>query len=178
MTAADVTIEEIETGAAAAAFAAGQLDAVGAFAPFTSVAMERTGAHVLFDSADYPGSIPDHLVLSGEFVDSRPDDVQKFIEAWFLTLEYIEANHDEAVGIMADLGGVTPEEYATYDAGTTIFTLQENLDAFEDGTDYSSLHFAAREISTFLVTAEFIEAAPDLATLLDSTFVQAYADSQ
>jgi NitT/TauT family transport system substrate-binding protein len=178
MSADDVTIQELETGAAAAAFAAGQLDAVGAFAPFTTVALEREGSHALFDSSDYPGSIPDHLVLSGEFVDSRPDDVQKLIEAWFLTLEYIDANQDESVGIMSDLAGVTVEEYASYDAGTTIFSLDDNLATFEEGDDYSSLQFAAREISTFLVEAGFIEAAPDLTALLDPTFVQAYADSQ
>ena len=58
------TIVNLETGAAAAAFAAGQLDAVGAFAPFTTQALKRSGSKVLFTSKDFPGSIPDHLVVS------------------------------------------------------------------------------------------------------------------
>lgn len=178
MTADDVDIQEIETGAAAAAFAAGQLDAVGVFAPFTTQAMEREGAHVLFDSSDYPGSIPDHLVMSGEFVDERPGDVQKLIEAWFLTLDYIQDNPEEATQIMADRAGVSVEEYESYAAGTTIFTLDENLEAFAEGDDYKSLHYATEQITAFLTDAGFIEGEPDLSKMLDPTFVQAYADSQ
>jgi NitT/TauT family transport system substrate-binding protein len=51
---ADVEIVNLETGAAAASFAAGQLDAVGAFAPFTTQALKRSGSKVLFTSKDFP----------------------------------------------------------------------------------------------------------------------------
>ena len=105
LTAADVEIVNLETGAAAAAFASGQLDAVGVFAPFTTQALIREGSHTLFTSAMFPGAIPDHLVLSREIVDSRPEDVQKIIEAWFKTLEYIAANPADAVAIMAKARG-------------------------------------------------------------------------
>ena len=173
----DVEIVNLETGAAAAAFASGQLDAVGVFAPFTTQALIREGSHVLFTSADFPGAIPDHLTLSREVVETRPDDVQKIVEAWFRTLEYIEANPEEAIAIMAERAGVTPEEYAQYDAGTTIFSVQENLAAFEDGDDFTSLQFVADEIVPFLIDAAFIESAPDLSGLFDPSFVQAYADA-
>lgn len=174
----DLDVQNLETGAAAAAFAAGRMDGVGVFAPFTTQALEREGSHTLFTSADFPGSIPDHLVLSGELVDERPEDVEKLIEAWFLTLEYIDENPDESTQIMAGRAGVAVEDYETYDAGTTIFTLEENLEAYEEGDDYTSLHYAASEISTFLLDAGFIESAPDLSVMLDATFVTAYADSQ
>ena len=139
LTAADVEIVNLETGAAAAAFASGQLDAVGVFAPFTTQALIREGSHTLFTSAMFPGAIPDHLVLSREIVASRPEDVQKIIEAWFKTLEYIAANPADAVAIMAKRAGVTAEEYADYDAGTTIFTAAQNLTAFAAGDDFMSL---------------------------------------
>lgn len=174
----DVTIVNLETGAAAAAFASGQLDAVAVFAPFTTSALERSGSHVLFTSKDFPGSIPDHLVLSGQLVDERPDDVQKLIEAWYLTLDYIAANPDEALDIMSKRAGVSVDEYKSYDAGTTIFTLDQNLTAFASGTDYVSLPYAGQQIAEFLQTAGFIDAAPDLTRLLDGRFVKAYADSQ
>lgn len=51
----DVIIKPLETGAAAAAFVAGQVDAVGAFAPFTTQALEREGSKILISSADFPG---------------------------------------------------------------------------------------------------------------------------
>ena len=51
----DVEIVPLETGAAAAAFAAGQVDAVGAFPPFWSTALQREGSKELVTSADFPG---------------------------------------------------------------------------------------------------------------------------
>ena len=43
----DVVIEPLETGAAAAAFAAGKVDAVGAFPPFWLTALKREGSKEL-----------------------------------------------------------------------------------------------------------------------------------
>lgn len=174
----DVEIVPLETGAAAAAFAAGQLDAVGVFAPFTTLALTLEGSHILFTSADHPGAIPDHLALSREVVEQRPEDVQKIIEAWFKTLEYIAANPEAAVAIMAERAGVTPEEYASYDAGTTIFSVEDNLAAFADGDDFTSLSYVAEQIVPFLIAAEFITEEPDLSGLFDASFVEAYASMQ
>ena len=54
------------------------------------------------------GSVFESL-LSRELVESRPDDVQKIVDAWFMTLEWIDANPDEAVAIMSERAGVTPD---------------------------------------------------------------------
>ena len=178
MTAANVNLQNLETGAAAAAFAAGQLDAVAVFAPFTTQAIQRTGSKVLFTSKDFPGSIPDHLVVSGDLADKHPDQAQKLVDAWFKTLDWIHANPDEATQIMATRAGVSVADYQTYDEGTTIFTLQQNLDAFKDGTDYKSLPYSAQKETTFLTDAGFITATPDLSKLLMDKFVKAYAAGQ
>src|SRR5829696_6478788 len=63
LSASDIDFQPLETGAAAAAFASGRLDAVGAFAPFTTQALARSGSKALTTSADFPGAIPDHLVF-------------------------------------------------------------------------------------------------------------------
>ncbi|HWO93381.1 MAG TPA: ABC transporter substrate-binding protein [Dehalococcoidia bacterium] len=172
----DVNIVNLETGAAAASFAAGQLDAVGVFAPFTTRALEREGAHALFTSADFPGSIPDHLVLSRELVESRPDDVQKLVEAWFRTLEYIEENPDEALEIMAERAGVSVEDYRSYEEGTTIFSAEQNLEAFAPGDDFTSLQFAAEEIADFLVASGLAEERPETDGIFEPRFVEAYVE--
>ncbi len=175
MTPADVDLQPLLTDAAAAAFASGRLDAVGAFAPFTDVARERQGSKVLFSSADFPGAIPDHLVMDAAFVQARPGDVQKLVDAWFDTIDYIGANADEAVAIMAKRAGVDVAAYREYDAGTTIFTLADNVEALAPGNDQKHLDFAARQIATFLVDSKLVDTAPDLAGLLDPTFVTARA---
>lgn len=171
----DISLQPLLTDAAAAAFASGQVDAVGAFAPFTDTALERPGSKVLFSSADFPGAIPDHLVMDRGFVEKRPGDVQKLVDSWFETLAFIAANADEAIAIMAKLGGVDVEAYRTYDAGTTIFTVADNVEAFTPGDSQKNLDFAARQITAFLLDSKLIDTAPDLAGLFDPTFVRARA---
>ena len=176
--ATDVQIVNLETGAAAASFASGQLDAVGVFAPFTTQALKREGSHTLFSSKQFPGSIPDHLVMSSKFVADHPAEVQKLVEAWFKTLDYIKANPDKAIDIMSKRAGVSKDEYKSYDAGTTLFSVADNTKAFASGKDFTSLRFAAGEISKFLLDSGFTKTQPDLAKLLEPRFVKAYADKK
>ncbi len=171
----DIDFKPLATDAAAAAFAAGQLDAVGVFAPFTTTALERPDSKALFTSAEFPGAIPDHLVFSRAFVEDNPGEVQKLVDVWFDTLAYIAAHKDEAVAIMARRAGVSVDDYAAYDRGTTVFTAEQNLQAFAPGDDMSHLDFAARRISTFLKEAGLVDKEPDLTGLLDAGFVEAHA---
>jgi NitT/TauT family transport system substrate-binding protein len=169
----DVSFQPLETGAAAAAFASGRLDGVGAFAPFTTQALKRSGSHALFTSSEFPGAIPDHLVVSKALRDKRPKDVQKLVDVWYQTMQWIKSHHAEAVAIMAKRAGVSVADYESYDKGTTIFTLQQNLDAFAPGNDIAHLDFAARKIADFLLSVKLIDKVPDLAGMLDPAFVKA-----
>jgi NitT/TauT family transport system substrate-binding protein len=179
MTAADVNIKPLETGAAAAAFVAGQVDAVGAFAPFTTQALQREGSKTLISSKDFPGAIPDHLVVSRDLIKENPEAVQGLIDTWFATLDFIKENPEEAVEIMAKRANVSVDEYKEYDAGTTIFSLEDNLKAFDSTeANMTSLSYAAKEINTFLVDAGLIKAPADVSNLFDASFVKAYSEKQ
>ncbi len=176
----DVEIVSLETGAAAAQFATGtdDLDAVAVFAPFTTQALERPGSKTLFSSADFPGSIPDHLVVSADLVERNPETVQRLVNAWFATLDYIEEHPGEAIAIMAERAGVSVEDYRGYDAGTTIFSLEDNLRAFEPDDDLTSLSFAAEMVADFLVDSGLVETRPEIDGVLDPRFVQDLARRQ
>jgi NitT/TauT family transport system substrate-binding protein len=178
LTPADISFQPLETGAAAAAFVAGQVDAVGVFAPFTSKALERKGSKELFSSKDFPGAIPDHLVVSRKLLNERPQAVQALVNTWFDTLAFIRANPDKANGIMAKRAGVTAEEYKQYNSGTKIFTLEENLKAFSPGKDMTSLNYAAQETSQFLVDAGLAKQSPDLSKIFDDRFIKAYSNQK
>lgn len=171
----DIQIQPLETGAAAAAFVAGQVDAVGVFAPFTTKALERPGSRELFSSRDFPGAISDHLAVSRKLVDEQPAAVQALVDSWFATLDYIKQNPEKSYSIMAQRAGVSVEEYREYEAGTKIFTLEDNLKAFQPGNDRSSLVFAAQEISDFLTSSGLAKSKPNLNKLFDDRFVKAYA---
>ena len=169
----DIDFQPLETGAAAAAFASGKVDAVGAFAPFTTQALARSGSKALFTSSDFPGAIPDHLVFVKDFVSKRAADIQKLVDAWFDTLAWIKANPTEATAIMAKKAGVSTADYATYDKGTTLFSLDDNVAAFTPGSTSKNLDYQAGEIAKFLLDAKLIDKAPNLAGLFDSSFIKA-----
>lgn len=171
----DIQFVPLETGQAAAAFVGGQVDAVGVFAPFTTQALKRPGSKEIFSSKDFPGAIPDHLVVTRKFLDEHPEQVQAMVDSWFATLDYIDTNSDSAIAIMAKRAGVSVAEYEEYAEGTHIFSIEENLKAFQPGTDRTSLAFAAQEMSEFLTKVGLAKQKPDLSKLFDDRFVKAYA---
>jgi NitT/TauT family transport system substrate-binding protein len=169
----DIELKPLPTDAAAAAFVAGQVDAVGVFAPFTSTALQLSGSKAITTSKDFPGAIPDHLVFQSAFVKDHGDQVQAVVQTWFDTLAWIKANPDKAVEIMAKRAGVSVADYRTYDAGTTIFTREQNLAAFEPGGTTANLDNQARSIAEFLVGAKLTDKKPALDGLFEPKFVKA-----
>jgi NitT/TauT family transport system substrate-binding protein len=175
LTQKDIQFVPLETGKAAAAFVAGQVDAVGVFAPFTTQALKRPGSQILFTSKDFPGAISDHLVFNRQFVKDHPDQVQAVVDTWFATLDYIQKNEEKSIEIMAQRSGVSIEDYKNYAAGTRIFTLEDNLKALQPGKDNTSLPYSANKISDFLLHTGLINTKPDLSHLFDDRFLKAYA---
>ena len=169
----DITFVPLETGAAAAAFVAGKVDAVGVFAPFTTQALKRPGSTTLYSSKDFPGAISDHLVCNRDFVAKNPEKVQKIVNAWFATLRQIKAEPGPSLAILAKRAGVSEADYKAYDAGTTIYSLEQNRQVFKPGTTMTSLPYAAEQISGFLQAVGLAKTAPKLEGLLDPTFVNA-----
>jgi len=169
----DIELVPMLTDAAATAFVGGQVDAVGAFAPFTTTALSRPGSRAVASSAEFPGAIPDHLAVSDKLVSERPDDVQKIVNTWFDTLAWIRDNKDAAIKIMAKRAGVSVEDYKSYDAGTTIFTRQQNLDAFTPGTTPKNLNYQADQIADFITGTGLAKERPDIDGLFVDKFVKA-----
>ena len=173
----DVQIKNLETGAAAAAFAAGQVDAVGAFPPFWLTALTREGSKELISSKEFPGAIPDLLVVSQTLIDEKPDQVQALVNTWFDILKFIEENPAKADELLAERANVSVEEFQQFKDGTRIFTIEENLEAFSPGEGMKHMPYAAEKMADFMVKVGFIEEAPDLDAVLNDRFVKAYAEA-
>ncbi len=176
MTEDDIDFRGVLTDAAAAGFAGGEFDCVGVFAPFWITALEREGSHEVFSSADFPGLIPDHIVATRDIVNGNPTAVQKLVDAWYLTLDYMKDNPDEATRIMAGVAETSVEEYEQFAEGTTLFTAEEALAAFQPGDDTTSLQHTAELINPFLVDSGFTETEAPLDGLFDASFTQDWVD--
>jgi NitT/TauT family transport system substrate-binding protein len=173
----DVLIKGMPTDQAAIAFAAGQVDAVGAFPPFTGTAMKREGARVIASSKEYPGAIPDLLTVSGDLIKERPDDVQKIVKTWWDVREFMEKNPEKSEAIMAKRAGIPTEEYAQYKDGTRFLTLDQNLEAFSNGQGMQFMPYAAESMADFMVSVGFIPEKPDMNKLFDASFIKSIAAS-
>jgi len=173
----DVTIKNLETGAAAAAFAAGQADAFAGWVPFWETALEREGSKELTSSADFPGAIPDLLVVTQVLIDEQPEVVQALVNTWFDIRAFMEANPDRANEIMAARASVSADDFEKYLEGTRFFSVEDNLEAFSPGDSMVHMPYAAQAMADFMVEVGFIPEAPDLEAVLDDQFVKAYAES-
>jgi NitT/TauT family transport system substrate-binding protein len=175
LTEADIDFKGVKTDAAAAAFAGGEFDCVGVFAPFTVQAAERPNSKVLFSSKDFPGAIPDHLVATEEAAGDS-EAMAALVKAWYMTLGYIDENHDAAVTIMAKEAGLSDADYADFESGTTLFSAEDAVNAFEDrADDPTSLPEMARRINPFLVESGLAETEADLTGLFEPSFTEDYA---
>src|SRR5215471_6393329 len=173
MTQSDIKFSGLPTADAAAAFSSGRFDAVGVFAPFTLQALKRPGSKVLFDSRKYPGTIPDFLVLDRKLVESRPKDVQKLIDAWYATQDWIKAHPDQAAAIMAKQAGVSVSDYQSLEKGTRIFTAQKAMSSLT-GTGPTDHGPMATKVSQFLPASGLVKTAPSTKGLFDDQFTQDY----
>jgi len=174
----DVEILDAETGAAVEAFVAGQADAVGAFPPFWSTALKKKGAHEISSSAEFPGAIPDLLVVTQELIDRRSEQVQALVDTWFDVLNFMADYQIKADEIMANRAGVSSEELQLLKSGTKMFSLEDNLIAFENRNDMTSLYEASEEITNFLQQKlNLIDKKPNISRLLDGEFVQAHSQA-
>ncbi len=171
----DIQFVPLETGKAAAAFVAGQVDAVAVFAPFTTQALKRSQSKELFSSKDFPGAISDHLVVTRQVIYDHPEQIQALIDSWFTTLDFIKKNQATAYEIMAKRAGVSVDEYKEYADGTRLFSVEENLTAFQPGNNMTSLLFAAEAMSKFLSDVGLAKTQPNTTLLFDDRFVKAYA---
>ena len=177
LTEKDVDFQGIKTDAAAAAFAGGQFDCVAVFAPFTLQALERPGSKVLFSSKDFPGTIPDHLVATAKAAGDAVA-MQKLVNAWYMTLDYIGKHPDEATKIMADVAQVSVDDYTSFAVGTTLFTAKQALSAFADRPgDPTSLVEMGRRIDPFLVSSGLTDKQADISNLFAPSFTKAYVDT-
>jgi len=129
---------------------------------------------VLFSSRDTPGLIPDLLVFREEVAGSRPEDVQKVVDAWFDAVDWYlesEANEQEGIEIMARKAEQTPEEFRAAIDGIKLFTLEDNLKAFAPGDTYESLQYTGQKTAEFLKGLDMLGSIPDIAAMLEPKFV-------
>ncbi len=140
----EVTIQEMGTDAAGAAFMAGQLDAAVVWEPYLTEASNLEGGHVLASSADYSKVIVDVMVMRSDFIEANPQAASGLAAAWYKAIEFYKANPEEGNRIMAEGLGLDPVEIADMAAGVTFMGAEENQAFFNQSTSDNIFEVAQR----------------------------------
>ncbi len=110
----DLQIRDIASADAIAIFADPEVAAAATYEPTLTQALKasnKPGAHILVSSKDYPGLITDVIVARTDDLKKNPEMYKKFLRGIYRAIDYFNANHAEAVKIMAAHFKLTPEEY-------------------------------------------------------------------
>jgi len=146
-----------------------EIDAGYTWDPYLSQATANNN-HVLATTIDFPGLMPSMVAFQASIVEQRPEDIRGFIAAWFEAVEWWKANPSEGNALIAKATNLKPEEIST--KGVKIFGLEENLEAFKQGTDTTSIYFTAQKHQQYLIESGMISAPVKMEEVLDASFLQ------
>lgn len=168
----DITVVSIPAWEIEDAFVARTIDAGVTWEPYLFRSAQRGGGHVLITSRDYPETIITCMVFDAATVRSRPQDVQRVIDAYFEAFDVLQNDPAKAYAVMAEAEGISPAEFAAHAEGLTYFDLPANLRMLgKDGPAYA----LARDMAAFIHKNGVISTVPHTAGFLDGEFVKAAA---
>lgn len=172
MTEKDIDFTNMAVNDAGPAFISGNLDAAVLWEPFLSKAISEGKGVKIFSSKETPGLIPDLLVMRGNVVDTKRDDVKRIVAAWFDAMDYWKKHPEEALAIMAKHADTNLDDYKKLVNGTKIFTLDDNLNAFEKKDDLTYLGYSGKKMGVFLKGLNMLDKVPDVEKSFDPSFVR------
>lgn len=169
----DIQLTNMTVENAGPAVISGKVDAASLWEPSLSYAASDGNTNLLFDSSETPGLIPDTLMISGEVLKNRSDDVQKIVKAYFDGMEDYVEKPDEALAFMAKQADISTEEMATAMAGARLFSIKDNYEAFnKEANDYSYLPYTAEKTAEFLLKQKMVSTElSDPTSIFDSSYI-------
>lgn len=128
---ADISVKDIATQDAGAAFTSGSVDAAAIYEPFLSNSLKaRKGSHLIASSAEAPNILADLLFASDKLTADRPVILKKVAAGWFRALDYIKSNPDDAYTKMAAAFNVSKQEMIDYKSVMTWYGEDDNMSMF------------------------------------------------
>ncbi|MFH1157519.1 MAG: ABC transporter substrate-binding protein [Pseudomonadota bacterium] len=106
------------------ALLSGEVDALHAYPPVsTNILKHKDKVAQIFDSSQIPQEVMDVLSFSPEVVEHKMEDMRAIRRAWGKTLVWAQEHPEEANRIMANVEGVSPEDFADALKGVRMLSL-------------------------------------------------------
>lgn len=163
----DVTVVNLEPGAAAQAFVAGQNDAAVTYEPYLSTIRDAPeSGKILATTLDYP-AVMDTFGCTPEFLEENPDAAKALADSYFEALEMIESDQDAAYEIMGADVNQTGEQFGNSAQFLEWQDRAANMEFF-DG-EWLEFSEAAGDL---LLDVGIIREKPEIAGLADPSFIE------
>lgn len=172
MTVADVQKVPMPAADAGSALIAGKVPVSVTYEPYLTLAMQQNDkVKRIYTAGENPGLISDVLVVTDEFLKSKPGQIVALVKAWGAAVDDYRKDTPGGRAIISEAVGAKPEELATAFDGVVYYSLAENKT--ELGGNFTSkvipeVHKAAR-------AAGILQQDVDLSSAIDARFVDAAA---
>lgn len=166
-----VQIVEMSAEKGAGELSSGRVDAIFTWEPFVADALAKTGGEKLFDSSQIPGISWTIYATRGDFLRQRSSEIQKLMQVWKRTEEYIQKEPNEAYTIVAEVNHTTVAEVLAFAQLDKTLGPNENRAAFSYAGGFDSLHGSARRMNDFQIQAGLANNQIESPKLLDSSFI-------
>jgi len=173
MKATDFDLVDIAAENADKVLASGKVDAVMTWEPIASLAVEAVKGKRLFTTADLPGVSGGLFAFRREFLDTRPEDVQRFVNVWNRTTEFIASNRKEAFAIVAEVNHKSVAVVEQFATGDKVLDRRGNELAFSYASGFDSLHGTWRQMNDFMLERKLVKERLESQAFLDARFLMA-----
>jgi len=143
------------------------IDAAITMEPYKS-RLTKAGAHVLLDSSQMPNEIFDLVVVREDVYQTRRDDLCQLARQWFRTLDYVQANQQDAYTRMGKRLGMDAEAFRTAMAGLKVPYRQENQLLL--GGNTPTLLAPAGRLTDIMQRSHMLSGPVDIAASIDPGF--------
>jgi len=167
----DVERVSLPAAEAAQAFIRGEVDAAVTYDPELSEAVAAGGVKI-FSTALAPGLIIDVGAMRQDYIDREPEKVQAVLRAYFLALDYIKSNPQEAYAVGAEYFNVSEQDFADYLSGLELVDLRGNLSAMSYASGYESLYGNGALANRYLRSIGVISSDIDVVEVIRPEFVR------
>ncbi len=147
---------------------AGLIQAGHTWEPYVSQ-LEKEGFNVLFSSKQTPGLISDVMIFQDNFLRERPEDVKRFLRAWFKAVNYWLAHPQEGNIIIAQYYHLNPEDLTL--KGIQLYTAQDNQKVLTSTSVKKTIYDNVQSYVDFAVQKGNLTQDIDLKKIIDFSFI-------
>lgn len=161
-----VTVENLQHADGAAALAAGRVDAWAGLDPMMAAA-EQDGATLLYRNVDF--NTYGFLNATEDFLDDAPETAQTVVDVYEKAREWVAANPDEAVAILAEAAAIDE------DVARTVLTERTTLDG--DHVPGDAQRTVLEKVGPIFVDNGDVDEQSSIDTALDELFDTTWAEA-